>query len=757
VRELSGIGPGYPCLIAFIMETEQNFPLPGSALKKFRYLSLTTILYLMFTAGHSQDDTDVLKLRNEAWLHHSDISNSLYHHLAGEAFMLLEKRKEQVNAINSLSGWKDRQAVIMEKLTESIGPFPERNNLNARTTGVVEKEDYRIEHIVYESQPGFYVTSSLYIPEDAGKKRLPAIIYCSGHTAEGYRSRVYQHKIINLVKKGFIVLAFDPVGQGERLEYYDRSTGRSAIGGPTSEHSYPGAQAFITGSSQIKHMVWDGIRAVDLLLSRKEVDPDRIGITGRSGGGTQAAFISALDDRIYAAAPEAYITSFKRLLESIGPQDAEQNPYRGIQHGLDHADLLIVRAPRPALVISTINDFFSIQGARETFREARDVYEAYGKPGNIGMAEDLEGHATTVKNREAMYAFFRQHLDNPGSHLDIDVDIPDQAELRVAPTGQVSTSYESETVFSLNLNYFRQFQQHLPGLADESHLEKNLIRSAKKLSGYRDPGIPDIPVYTGRVERDGYIIEKYFIRGEGNYVIPFVLMVPDNPGKRSVIYLDPEGKAAGADPGGTAEWFLNKGLTVLVPDLIGTGETGPGSFRGDSYIDGISYNVWFTSVLTGQSITGIRAADVVRLSRMLRDHFDMKEILAIARAEMTSELLHAAAFDPLISRVALLDPLTSYGSLVSAKYYQARFIHGAVPGMLRHYDLPMLAASLAPRKLLMSDPVDGEGNSHGQNIERDLSVIRSAYTKYEKPGRLIYDPGSDLEQKLSRWIEQGAD
>lgn len=137
------------------------------------------------------------------------------------------------------------------------------------------------------------------------------------------------------------------------------------LGGPTKEHSYPGAQAFITGSSQAMFMIWDGIRAVDYLLSRKEVDPSRIGITGRSGGGTQSAYIAAFDDRIKAAAPENYITNFRRLLQSIGPQDAEQNMVSFIERGLDHPDLLIVRAPKPAMMITTTNDFFSIQGARK--------------------------------------------------------------------------------------------------------------------------------------------------------------------------------------------------------------------------------------------------------------------------------------------------------------------------------------------------------------------------------------------------------
>ncbi len=131
----------------------------------------------------------------------------------------------------------------------------------------IESDSFRVEHIIFESQPGFFVTSSLFIPGTLKKNRkAPVVIYCSGHAEDGYRGAVYQHVILNLVRKGFIVFAFDPVGQGERLEYYDQQTGKSIVGGPTTEHSYPGTQAFITGSSEARYMIWDGIRAVDYLL-----------------------------------------------------------------------------------------------------------------------------------------------------------------------------------------------------------------------------------------------------------------------------------------------------------------------------------------------------------------------------------------------------------------------------------------------------------------------------------------------------------
>src|SRR5690606_10243951 len=150
------------------------------------------------------------------------------------------------------------------------------------------------------------------------------------------------------------------------------------------------------------------------LLTRKEVDPQRIGITGRSGGGTQSAYIAAIDPRIHAVAPENYLTNFTRLLQMKRPQDAEQNPFNSIDKGIDQSDFLVVRAPKPALMITTTRDIFSIQGSRESAKEIARIYQAYDKPANFSMVTDDTVHASTRKNREAMYAFFQKHLNNPG-------------------------------------------------------------------------------------------------------------------------------------------------------------------------------------------------------------------------------------------------------------------------------------------------------------------------------------------------------
>ncbi|MEI6050296.1 MAG: acetylxylan esterase [Bacteroidota bacterium] len=721
-------------------------------------LSLTLLLIngRAYSQEDGQKDLDVI---TNYWLQYTDAPNSLYHHIVNQAYDLLEQRNLEIARMKSLSDWRQRQKWISATLLDIIGPFPEKTPLNAKITRIVEKDSFRVEHIVYESQPGFYVTSSMFIPKGLKKNsKSPVVIYCSGHSENGYRSDVYQHVILNLVKKGFIVFAFDPVGQGERLEYYDPKTHKSIVGGPTTEHSYPGSQAFITGSSQARYMIWDGIRAVDYLLSRKEIDPARIGITGRSGGGTQSAYIAAIDDRIYASAPECYITNFTRLLQTIGNQDAEQNLFNGIIRGIDHADFLSVRAPKPTLMITTTRDMLSIQGARETEKEVSLIFKAYGKEDTFDWVEDDAPHASTKKNREAMYAFFRKHLINPGNSKDDTVNNLTVEEMRVTATGQVSTSYKGETVFSLNCEEAEKLVNELHSSRNDltSHLSDVLI-SARKLSGYREPSEIVEPVFTGRFQREGYVVEKYFVKGEGDYVIPYLLMIPDKTNNIALIYLHPSGKSAEASVGGEIEWFVNKGFTVLAPDMIGVGESGPGVFGGDADIEGVSHNLWYASMLIGRSIAGIRAGDVVRLTGLLKKSTGINEVYGLAIKEMSPVLLHAAAFDTAITRIALIEPFSSYQSIVMNHFYNSSFIPGVVPGALKKYDLPDLAATLAPRKLLMAGVTDGNGKTADtESINKVLEIIKIAYRFKKADEKLNILPLKADEKQyeiFSDWIK----
>jgi len=687
------------------------------------------------------------------WPEFSDAPNALYHHVANQAYADLDKRSEKVAVIHTLSQWQQRQQWLKKTLQEVVGTFPAKTPLNATVTKTYDKDGYRLENIIYESQPGYYVTSALFIPD--GAKKAPAIVYCSGHSETGYRANGYVNEILNFVKKGFIVFAFDPMGQGERLQYYNPKTDKSRFRWPSYEHSYPGAQLFITGNTLARNFIWDGIRAVDYLLARKEVDPNRIGITGRSGGGTQSAYIAAFDDRIKAAAPENYITNFKRLFQAMGPQDAEQNFFYGVEKGIDMADLLAVRAPKPMLVVTTSQDMFPIQGARETVSEVAKIYKAYGKPENFSMVTDDAPHASTKKNREASYVFFQKALNNPGNPKEEEVKPLTKEELQVTQTGQVATSLNAETAFSINskdaekrMQKLEAARKNIPGYFS------GMLQSAKQLSGYKEPKPGEAPWFAGQIQRDGYVIQKYLLKGEGDYMIPYIILKPETPTQKAILYLNPSGKAADVEAGGDMEQLVKSGVMVVAPDLVGFGEMGPGEFKGDSYVDSVSYNMWFAAMLTGRSLVGIWTGDVVRLVNQLKKE-GVKEVYGLAKKQMAPVLLHAAAFDNDISKVALIQPYASYRAIVMDNDYNADFLHSTVAGSIGVYDLPDLAASLAPNALLIAGVTDANGNSSiDAAMEKDLAVIKAAYQQKAKNQLQIVPEGTiaQLSGQLKAWL-----
>jgi hypothetical protein len=718
-----------------------------------KLLELFLCILFFNNVVYCQKELNVL----QGWIQFSDSRNAMYHYLADQAYALLDNRSDKIAKFHSLSAWQQRQRWLHKSFSNIVGAFPEKTPLNANIERTISKDSYKVEDIIFESQPGFYVTSSLFIPNNLKNGKAPAIIYCSGHSEDAYRNPEYQRAILNLVAKGFIVFAFDPIGQGERLQYYDSATKTSYIKERDQEHSYAGAQLFITGSSLAKYMIWDGIRAIDYLITRNEVDTSRIGITGRSGGGTQSAYIAAFDSRIKVLVTESYITNFKRLIQSSGPQCAEQDMFHAIESGVDMADLLEVRAPLPTMMISTTRDAtFSIEGAIETAEEVLRIYEAYNKQNDFRMVIDDAPHASTKKDREAMYAFFQKYLMDARDSTDTEVKPLSPQELQVTKTGQVTTSLRSETVFSLNQKALETLNDRLQAIRKHSpQYLSGVIESAKKLSGYQAPLKINEPVFTGRLPKENYAIEKYFLKSEGEYVIPYLLIKPNHPNHKGLLYLNPSGKSAEAFPGKEIEWFVGNGFTVLAPDLLGYGEIGPGDFRGDSYINGVSYNVWFLSMLINRSIVGIQAADVVRLTSLLRK--ETNEVYAIAIKELSPALLHAASFDTVIKHIALIEPYSSYRSLALSHHYNTDYVHSSVPAALTAYDLPDLAASLAPRKLVIAGATDGAGNKKDSSIiNEDLSIIKAAYHYKNADGNLEIYQGEVFESKealYGKWIK----
>jgi dienelactone hydrolase len=696
----------------------------------------------------------------DGWSFYTDAPNALYKSFTDEAFPLLAARKAAVAQLESRADWERYRDEARKKIADVVGPFPEKTPLNARVTGVVKKDSFRIEKVIYESQPGFHVTAALFVPEPLQGK-APAIVYCSGHSDAGFRSPPYMTMILNLVKKGFVVLAFDPLGQGERLQYFNPKTGLSDFGNGSStrEHSRAGSQCFLTGDSLARYMIWDGIRSIDYLLTRPEIDPARIGITGRSGGGTQSAYIAAVDDRILAAAPENYITTFEPLLQMRGPQDAEQNFFGGIARGFDQPDLLIARAPKPTLVVATTRDIFNIEGTQTALAEAQRAHRALGGTDSITMTVDDAEHTSTKKNREATYAFFRKHFNLPGDTADEDVARPSAEELRITETGQVSTALQSETVFTLNRRRAEALAQRLDARRRDLATHLATVKTeAARLAGYspRAQSAPQAAVFAGRFRRDGYSLEKYLLPVDQRYAIPVVVMVPDSAPTNVVLYLHPKGKGAQAAIGGEMESLVKQGCTVVAPDIIGLpGEIGPGVVGSPE--EGPP-RLWYGYVLLGKSTIGRQIADVMRVVRFaeVRCKVAATDVAGFARGECGPLLLHTAAIEGVFGKIALVEAPLSYWSLVMSPNYAASYLTAAVPGALAAYDLPDLMACAAPRSVLVVEPRDSGGApAEAREITQEMAVVARAYAQTPARLKFISPPKGDatvLKSALAEWL-----
>jgi cephalosporin-C deacetylase-like acetyl esterase len=658
-------------------------------------LLLLFISSLVFSQNIQNSVFSTSRWKDKKWLAFQDNHQALYRIITNEAFRMLDERSERLSELKTNADWVEYQKEARINMRSTIGKFS-KTPLNARTTGFLDRETFTVEKILFESHPGFYVTSCLFIPKNLVTP-APTVIYCAGHTDLGFRSETYQRVILNLVEKGFIVFAFDPIGQGERIQYIDPKTAKSKIGGPTTEHSYAGVQTLLTGTSLADYFVWDGIRAIDYLETRNEVDMKRLGVTGRSGGGLQSALLMAYDDRIYAAAPECYITTFKRLLQSIGPQDAEQNPYHFISKGFDIPDFLHLHAPKPALIITTTHDFFSIQGARESYSEAKMSYSALGASANIQMVEDMGVHESTRANREELYAFFQKHLALPGDKAEIDVVPFSVEELQVTSTGQVSTSLNSETVFGLNKTYLPKTEKQLVNpIICAAGVELNINLTSA--------------VYTGKLIKDEITIEKYFLENKNrDYALPLYLIKSEfYHADKVLIWLHPDGKGQV----GNSEFlnnFLKMGYIILAPDLPGIGELYDPGFRGDGFVNGIPFNYTFGANLIGKSIPGIQAEALGILLQFVEkdERFLNFKINALVEGAMNTTFLQYGLINNPFAKVVFFSPVESDLIFIQEEYYDPSLAFHLVPGNLPVFDFSVMVSFLDPSLVKIVNPVKG--------------------------------------------------
>ena len=547
----------------------------------------------------------------------------------------------------------------------TLGEMPKRTPLNARVTGVLREDGFTIEKVLFESRPGFHVTSNVYRP--AGKGPFPAVLHPCGHTINGKAGVAYQKANRLLAQHGFIVLCYDPIGQGERKQLLN-DDGRAPLR-PTSEHAVLGPAPILLGGGLGRWMVWDGVRALDYLASRPDVDAKRLGCMGNSGGGNLTSFLMAYDDRIAAAAPGCFITTHRRKNEFPGPGDAEQNLFAQIREGFDHPDFILARAPKPTLILAATADFVPIEGTWEAYRQAKRAYTVLGHPDRVALVEANEKHGFTRHLREGAVRFFARWLQ--GRLMEITEPesgrVRADAELQVTPEGQVLQLKNARSMFDWLEADARQLAAQRP------QLTRDRLRA---ITGIR--GLKDLPVLkVTKILREG-LPSPLIFHPEPGISLP-ALYWPQ--GKQAPVLITPDAGLNSVLP--QVAKLQAAGHPVLTVDLRDLGETATRNWR--------FYGAdWYIAYLLGRSYLAMRTEDIFACAKWLTETHKTKSVQLIAHGETVTAAQHAAALEAqLFSKLTLTHPAPDWKTLLT--HNQAnRYLHTINPRALLHYDLPDL-------------------------------------------------------------------
>ncbi|MHC4400979.1 MAG: alpha/beta hydrolase family protein [Planctomycetota bacterium] len=633
----------------------------------------------------------------------------MHHYLLGRALEALDRRDAEYEKIKTAEDIAAYQERMRRFFVDRLGGFPKRTPLGARVVGSEDRDGYRVEKVIFESQPRHYVTALLYLPDT--EPPYPGVLVPCGHSSTGKARDLYQRAPILVAKSGMAALCYDPLDQGERHQLVG-DDGKPIIASSTMGHCLAGVGAILVGRNTATYRTWDGMRAIDYLQSRPEVDPERIGCTGISGGGTMTSYLMALDDRITAAAPGCYLCGFRKLLETIGPQDAEQDICGQIAFGMDHGDYVMMRAPKPTLIMTATGDYFDIDGAWSLFRQSKRLYTRLGYAERVDLFETDTRHGWPPPMREAAARWMRRWLLGiDDAIVEADFPIATEEEAQCTPRGEVMLLPGARSVYDLNVEREAELAKARKDLwsrvdTDEALDEVRRITGIRRLADLAEPEWEK----TGTIRREGYRIDKLILRPEPGIWLPALACVPDEPSGKAVLYVDGSGKQEAASLSDPVEDLIRKRRLVLAVDLRGVGETANSQKHRFAEHVGPEWREIFAAYLLDTSYLTMRAEDVLVCARFLAGYEageKPNEVSLISIGLTGPPALHAAALEPqLFARVTLKNSLISWSDVVRTPLARNQLVN-VVHGALAHYDLPDLLG--ATPDVAVIDAVDAAG------------------------------------------------
>ncbi len=398
----------------------------------------------------------------------------LHEFLTARQLALLDRGDANRARLNSVEQVREYARYMKETFIEKMGGIPQRTcPLDGRTVSRIDCGSYTIENVVYTARDGVYVPSSLYIPKGLTEP-APAVLFLSGHEPLARRGERYQKVCQTLACAGLIVFAIDTAGQGERRNFYDPATGEYTCNGCNPDHDACGVPSLCTGRFIEGYFMNDQMSAVDYMLTRSEIDPERIGVTGCSGGGLQSLCVMTCDDRITAAAPATFTTTRREIMDTCQSQDAEQIWPGCAAYGFDHFEPYVIFAPKPALILTVSSDFFPIEGAYEVYEAVKKIYGLYGKEENIGIFEDNACHAYTQNLAERAAEFFCRVFGVEQRKEQFLEELP-EADLQVTVSGNVRGDFpDAKTIPDETRLLAEECRQNRVGISPKDWLREKV-------------------------------------------------------------------------------------------------------------------------------------------------------------------------------------------------------------------------------------------------------------------------------------------
>ncbi|GDX39927.1 xylan esterase [Armatimonadota bacterium] len=628
-----------------------------------------------------------------------DLNDQLKQHIYQHSLAMFAEGDRQRDCLNSQEAIRERQEKIREALLAGLGGLlSSETPLRPHITGIIEADGYCIEKVIFESRPNHFVTANLYIPNGVTTP-TGAVLFLCGHHKQAKHEPEYQSVCQNFVRAGLIVLAQDPIGQGERFAYYEPTLEEGSISWGTYEHDYVGAQCLPLGDSLAKYFLHDAIRGVDYLCSRPEVDPLRIGVTGNSGGGTQASLLMMVETRLAAAAPATYIMNRETYLHTSGAQDAEQI-WRGFSaHGLDHEDILLAMAPKPVRVLAVQSDFFPIEGTRRTVKRCRRLWELFGREGDIDLFEDKSTHKYTDKMAQSATKFFSQHL------LDKEVEAENAHTAPFPPeslwcthSGQVRGEIEgAEFVFEANQKRLEEVSAVRRTLPRVEALQRAKVWLNEQVRRNREPSPLNPRHYRTAHEEDLHVeMALWWAQVRVlNHAYLFRALRFDGQDLPVVIALWDGGTNCLRPHYSWLRKTCEAGNAVMVLDVSGCGALSPRPFvaHPNEAFYGAIHKLSTDLIFLNDSLVALRTWDVLCAIEMVEEWagLDSSQISLYAHGREGIYGQIAAFLDSRIRKTEVVEGIGSYEEWLQARHYLSDNLYSVIlPDALHYFDLPDL-------------------------------------------------------------------